>query len=546
MTLSHRLEIRQAQSLVMTPQLLQAIRLLQMSGLELTAWLSDELERNPFLEPDTGESAAQLALDRRRAGIDNGPEDATGAGERSHGSGKLDDNPAPQDGSNASADSGYEPDDPAGSVIPENVDGPSGMSLGSMRSGMGGGDAGDSDPLSRIVETPDLRTHLLRQLGAARLTPQIRLVASVLIDAITDAGYLDANHLDANYLDANYLDANTLASGTTNGLDTLAERLGASRSVVEAALAVIQGFDPAGVGARDLAECLAIQLREKDRFDPAMAAMVGRLDLVAKRDMAALRKVCGVDDDDLADMLREVRALEPRPGRPFGATPVTPLVADAIVRRSSTGDWLIELNNDALPRVLVNRAYFRKVSRSACSDAEKSFVNEAWQNASWLNRSLDQRARTILTVATEILRQQEGFFASGAAHLRPMTLKSVAEAIGMHESTISRVTANKSIGCERGVFEMKYFFSAAIAATGDGLSHAAEAVRHRVKQMIDAEMPAAILSDDAIVRMLHGDGVEIARRTVAKYRVSLRIPSSVTRRRLKGAPVGSFPPRRQV
>lgn len=508
MSFSHRLEIRQAQSLVMTPQLLQAIRLLQMSSLELSAWISDELERNPFLEAESPDSPARQAEDSRRAGIDNAPvegNDAAGAqtGERPWDSTELETSRAALESSlDASLDNTFDPD------------GPSLPSAGSGALPASHDRADDMDPLARLAAAPDLREHLRGQLGAARADAQVRLIAAVLIDAITDAGYLDAD--------------------MAADLDGLASRLGVARPRVDAALALVQSLDPPGVGARDLAECLAIQLREKDRFDPAMAALVARLDLAAKRDFAALRRICGVDEADLADMLQELRALEPRPGRPFETTPMTPLVADALVRRGAGGDWIVELNSDALPRVLVNRAYYARVARAARGEAEKAFVSDAWQNASWLNRSLDQRARTILAVATEIVRQQQGFFAHGVAHLRPMTLKSVADAIGMHESTVSRVTANKSLGCERGVFEMKYFFSAAIAAAGAGEAHAAEAVRHRLRQLIDAEKADAILSDDALVGMLRADGVDIARRTVAKYRESLRIPSSVERRRRKG------------
>jgi len=499
--------MRQAQSLVMTPQLLQAIRLLQMSSLELSAWISDELERNPFLEAESPDSPARQMEDSRRAGVDNTPAAADGAAgtdERPWDSAALETSRAAlESGLDASLDNTFDPDGP--SLAFAGHGGPSASH----------DPAGDRDPLAGLAAVPDLRAHLRGQLGAARVAPRLRLVAAVLIDAITDAGYLDAD--------------------TAADLDSLGQRLGVARPEVDAALALVQGFDPPGVGARDLAECLAIQLREKNRYDPAMAALVARLDLAAKRDFAALRRICGVDDADLADMLRELRALEPRPGRPFETVPITPLVADALVRRGPGGGWIVELNSDALPRVLVDRAYYARVARAARGEAEKAFVSDAWQSASWLHRSLDQRARTILAVATEIVRQQEGFFAGGVAHLRPMTLKSVADAIGMHESTVSRVTANKSLGCERGVFEMKYFFSAAIASAGAGEAHAAEAVRHRVRQLIEAEKPDAILSDDALVRMLRADGVDIARRTVAKYRESLRIPSSVERRRRKGA-----------
>lgn len=275
----------------------------------------------------------------------------------------------------------------------------------------------------------------------------------------------------------------------------------------------------------------AIQLRERDRFDPAMQALVSRLDLVAKRDFAALRRLCGVDDEDLVDMLGEIRRLDPKPGRAFGSSAVEVLVPDVFVRAAPDGSWLVELNSEALPRVLVNQSYYARVSRNAAAEGDKAFLSEALQNANWLTRSLEQRARTILKVATEIVRQQDGFFVHGVTHLRPLNLKTVAEAIGMHESTVSRVTSNKAIGTSRGTLEMKYFFTAAIPGAAGAAAHSSEAVRHRIKQLVDGETPDDVLSDDALVQKLRGEGVDIARRTVAKYRESLRIPSSIERRR---------------
>jgi RNA polymerase sigma-54 factor len=264
-----------------------------------------------------------------------------------------------------------------------------------------------------------------------------------------------------------------------------------------------------------------------------MQALVGRLDLVARRDFAGLKRLCGVDDEDLAEMLAEIRRLDPKPGRAFGASAVEVLVPDVFVRPAPDGSWLIELNSDALPRVLVNQTYYARVTRGAKSDTDRAFLSECLQTANWLTRSLEQRARTILKVATEIVRQQDGFFVHGVQALRPLNLKTVADAIGMHESTVSRVTSNKSIGTSRGTFEMKYFFTAAIASAAGMEAHSSEAVRHRIRQMIDAETGADVLSDDALVQRLRSEGVDIARRTVAKYREALRIPSSIERRREK-------------
>ena len=312
-----------------------------------------------------------------------------------------------------------------------------------------------------------------------------------------------------------------------------AEKLGTSVAEIEAVLGILQTFDPPGICARDLAECLAIQLKEQDRYDPAMQALITRLDLLARRDFAALKKICGVGDEDLADMIAEIRRLNPKPGLAFGSAIVQPIVPDVFVRPAPDGAWIVELNSDTLPKVLVNQTYYAEVSATARRDTEKSYLAECLQSATWLVRALDQRARTILKVSNEIVRQQDAFFARGVEHLRPLNLKTVAEAIGMHESTVSRVTANKYMATSRGIFELKYFFTSAIAASHGGEAHSAEAVRHRIKQLIDAETAADVLSDDTIVEKLREAGIDIARRTVAKYREAMRIPSSVQRRREK-------------
>jgi len=337
------------------------------------------------------------------------------------------------------------------------------------------------------------------------------MIGQYLIDMVDEAGYLAGD------------------------LEAVADKLGAPLAEVEAVLAILQAFDPIGVCARNLTECLAIQLRERDRLDPAMQVLLAHLELLAKRDLAALRRVCGVDDEDLADMIAEVRALNPKPGLAFGSTAVQPIVPDVMVRAAPDGTWQVELNSDTLPKVLINQRYYAQVSKGTKNDKDKSYIADCLQTATWLVRALDQRAKTILKVSSEIVRQQDGFFAHGVQHLRPLNLKTVADAISMHESTVSRVTANKYMATSRGIFELKYFFTSAIAAADGGEAHSAEAVRHRIRQLIDGETAEDVLSDDTIVEKLKSAGVDIARRTVAKYREAMRIPSSVQRRREKQA-----------
>ncbi len=375
--------------------------------------------------------------------------------------------------------------------------------------GSGGGDGEAANLEAYVAAETNLKDHLIAQLAFATTDPADRMIGQVLIDAIDDAGYL------------------------ANSTSEIAARLHAPIERIERVLAIIHGFDPSGVGARDLAECLAIQLRERDRFDPAMKALVANLGLLAKRDFAALRKICNVDEEDIADMLAEIKRLDPKPGRAFGGGSIQPLVPDVIVRPLPDGSWYVELNTEVLPRVLVNHSYATRITKAKSNEADRNFMSTCLQTANWLTKSLEQRARTILKVSSEIVRQQDAFFAHGVEHLRPLNLKTIAEAIGMHESTVSRVTSNKYMATPRGLFELKYFFTASIASQDGGDAHSAESVRFRIRQMIDQESPAEILSDDAIVAKLKEVNISIARRTVAKYRESLKLPSSVERRRLK-------------
>ncbi|MBK9080833.1 MAG: RNA polymerase factor sigma-54 [Rhizobiales bacterium] len=511
MGLSAKLMLRQGQSLVMTPQLLQAIKLLQLSNVELTAFVDEELERNPLLEraedgPEAGETAAP--------GEDSLPGED---GERDWNSATLEtDTGALEAGLGTELGNEFDGERTVATLERDAPTDLHGVSEGAWSgsgpgvNGTGGAPDGEAPNLEAYVaERPSLSDHLNAQLAVACPDPVDRAIGATLIDLVDEAGYF------------------------TGDLAEIAGRLGAPLARVERLLAVIQTFEPTGVGARNLAECLAIQLKERDRFDPAMQALVANLPLLAKRDFAALRRFCGVDEEDMADMAAELRRLDPKPGRAYGGHVEAPVAPDVFVRPAADGSWHLELNSDALPKVLVNHAYAQRVSRAGGSDADKTFISGCLQTANWLTKSLEQRARTILKVSAEIVRQQDGFFAYGVEHLRPLNLKMIADAIGMHESTVSRVTSSKYMATPRGLFELKYFFTAAIQATGGGESHSAEAVRHRIKQMIDAESANDVLSDDAIVARLRESKIDIARRTVAKYRESLRIPSSIERRREK-------------
>jgi RNA polymerase sigma-54 factor len=482
----------------MTPQLMQAIKLLQLSNLDLTAHVEAELERNPLLER-AGEDAAGRGPggEDEPVGADAGAERATGQGAERHER-RVDDVPR--------ADVDAAPRSSADLLV--------GYSEWAS-TGPGGRDGAGRNLEAFLAAEMSLAEHLAAQLAVAVADPARRLIGQYLIDLVDEAGYLPPD------------------------LEAATEKLGASAGEVDAVLAILQSFDPCGVCARNLGECLAIQLRERNRFDPAMQALVGHLGLLARRELAELRRICGVSEEDLLDMIGEVRRLDPKPGLAFGSALVQPIVPDVLVRAGPDGAFIVELNSDTLPKVLVNQRYHAAIARRAKGERDRAYLADRLQSASWLVRALDQRAKTILKVATEIVRQQDGFLVHGVRHLRPLNLRTVADAIGMHESTVSRVTANKYMATSRGIFELKYFFTASIASSDGGEAHSAEAVRHRIRQLINDERPDSILSDDTIVDLLREAGIDIARRTVAKYREAQRIPSSVQRRREKQASLGA-------
>lgn len=502
MALSAKLELRQGQQLVMTPQLQQAIKLLQLSNVELSQFVETELERNPLLEvDDTGDSPAKAERDP-----DHDP--ASEAKPETSGDDEWLDLAKPMPDANGTLDTDYENSFADTGAPNAALDG-SDSGWASLRQRSGSFTDDEINPESFVSNETSLRDHLTAQLPLAIQDHVQRLIGYHLIDLVDEAGYLHAD------------------------LDQLALKLGAPLEMVESVLATLQTFDPAGVFARSLGECLALQLKEQNRYDPQIAALLDNLELLAAHNLAALRKAVGADMDEIAEMIEEIKRLNPKPGLKFGSVQVQPVVPDILVRTASDGGWLIELNSETLPRVLVNRSYFAQVSKTSRTEKDRGYLLECLQTANWLVKSLDQRARTILKVSEEIVRQQDAFFTHGVQHLRPLNLKTVADAISMHESTVSRVTSNKYMATPRGIFELKYFFTSAIASAGDGEAHSSEAVRHRIKQMIDGECARSVLSDDKLVEKLNAEGIDIARRTVAKYREAMRIPSSVQRRREK-------------
>ena len=537
MAVGPRLDIRQTQALVMTPQLQQAIRLLQLTNLELGQYVEQELERNTILERADADGLMESdsldsdGLDGERevdilgealaesdgisddglmgdtAAVDLDGETLPGASGLDGAEGPLDTDYAETFNNDSVADRAAPAEDSAAKEAKGE-----GYEVGDWSgagTGLSGGESATVTLEQVLSSEISLKDHLLEQMNVLLATPAQRIIGQDLIDHLDAAGYLNED------------------------LDAIAERLGCDRDLVEEVLRQLQRLDPAGVFARDLSECLAIQLREKDRYDPAMAALVENLDLLAAMDVPQICQVCGVGVEDVEDMIAELKALNPKPGLAFDHDVAAPVVPDVFVREKPDGGWAVELNSDNLPRLLVNRQYYAEINEAARRKEDKAYISECLQSANWLIKSLDQRARTILSVASELVRQQDGFLVNGVRELRPLNLRTIAEVVGIHESTVSRVTSNKYVATPRGVFELKYFFTSALGAADGGDDYSSEAVREQLRDLIENESPEAVLSDDKLVEILRRSGVDIARRTVAKYRDAMGIPSSVQRRRAK-------------
>ena len=504
MAITQKLDIKQGQQLVMTPQLQQAIKLLQLTNLELQEFVEGQLLENPFLERD------ERAKDAQRGDGASQTEDKSTAEAAREKELEFAEPVTSAEASNT-LDTQYEDVNPDASKAEKVEAQRSDQSLTDWSStGSGGsGDFADLDGQANLTREKTLQEHLADQLAISTNSEIDLFIGTYLIDMVDESGYLRGS------------------------LETVAERLNIAETEVDRVLTIIQGLEPAGVGARNLQECLRLQLIENNRHDPIMARFLDNLHLLGAADLPGLKRETGLVEEEIHELIAEVRALNPKPGLAFGYETVQLVVPDVYVDEAEDGGWKVELNSETLPKVLANQKYFASLASDCKLQEEKSYLSEQMSNANWLVKSLDQRARTILKVASEIVRQQDAFFVHGVRHLKPLNLKVVADAISMHESTVSRVTSNKYIATPRGVFEMKYFFTSAIGAKTGNIAHAAEAVRHRIKEMIEDESPASILSDDRIVELLKQENVDIARRTVAKYREAMSIPSSVQRRRQK-------------
>jgi len=463
---SQKLDLRQSQNLVMTPQLQQAIKLLQLNNVEISEFIEEEIAQNPLLEKKESDPSESNASENIETKENNSPSDDFDAG-------------------SAMADIG------AG--------------------GNSGFDKLDNVFENSISRPETLRDHLVEQLHVSFTETRDQMIAALLIDQLDEAGYMRTSTPD------------------------LVEKFGCSPERLDRVLSVMKQFDPTGVFAGSLEECLSLQLEEQKKLDQPTKILLDNLKMLADHDHKKLAETCGVNETYLQDMIEDIRSLNPKPAGDFDHIVVQTAVPDVLMKRLAKnlgGGWRVELNSDTLPKVLVNNVYYKEIAKTATQKKDKEYLSNQLSSANWLVRSLDQRAQTILKVASEIVEQQDAFFNYGIEFLKPLTLKDIAEEIDMHESTVSRVTNNKYIGTPRGIFELKYFFSTALISE-DGKSYSAESIRARIQTLTDEESPKAILSDDKIVDILKSEGIDIARRTVAKYRESLKIPSSVQRRKEK-------------
>ncbi|SQY85184.1 RNA polymerase sigma-54 factor (sigma-N) [Escherichia coli] len=472
------LQLRLSQQLAMTPQLQQAIRLLQLSTLELQQELQQALESNPLLEQiDTHEE-----IDTRET-QDSETLDTADALEQKEMPEEL-----PLD---ASWDTIYTAGTP---------------------SGTSGDYIDDELPVYQGETTQTLQDYLMWQVELTPFSDTDRAIATSIVDAVDDTGYL------------------------TVPLEDILESMGDEEidiDEVEAVLKRIQRFDPVGVAAKDLRDCLLIQLSQFDKTTPwleeARLIISDHLDLLANHDLRTLMRVTRLKEDVLKEAVNLIQSLDPRPGQSIQTGEPEYVIPDVLVRKHN-GHWTVELNSDSIPRLQINQHY-ASMCNNARNDGDSQFIRSNLQDAKWLIKSLESRNDTLLRVSRCIVEQQQAFFEQGEEYMKPMVLADIAQAVEMHESTISRVTTQKYLHSPRGIFELKYFFSSHVNTEGGGEA-SSTAIRALVKKLIAAENPAKPLSDSKLTSLLSEQGIMVARRTVAKYRESLSIPPSNQRKQL--------------
>ena len=501
MQLMPSLQVKQKQSLVMTPQLQQAIKLLQMTNLDIAAFLQEQALENPFIEFDGSEDVPALS---DTASSDTASSDLPAAEADAPLATTADDTTLDRDMSEGAAIA----DDPTAHADVENRYESTSLDYG--REQRGAPADTDWDALANLAETgpESLVEFVLRQIDLTIFEARERVVAYALAEALEPSGWLG------------------------RPLQDIADVCGCDVAEVERVLETVQRLEPEGVFARDLAECLRIQARERDILDPVMIVVLDNLDVLANGDLQQLARRASAETEDIAAALRLIREMNPKPGEAYEAAPLRVHAPDVVVSAGPDG-WIVDLNRSTLPSLTINETYAAAVTngrRNKAGEAASQFAADSLGSARWLRRALDQRNSTTLKIAGEVVRRQADFLNEGLSALKPLALKDVAEAVGMHESTVSRVTSGLLLSTPKGCFPLKSLFSVSLA-TDEGDSKAAAAVRNMIEAIVAAEPAGKPYSDDAIASMVSDKGVKLARRTVAKYRDMLKIPSSSERRR---------------
>jgi len=485
MALKQTHHLRQAQSLVMTPKLQQSIQLLEMTNHQLNEFVKDEIEKNPFLDEvvttETADTQGSENSNTPKRELNSAPENGEFSEQKIISTASNKSSWEPRSFENNSRDTQFKNTNENNEI---------------------------TSITNRLVQGSSLQDHLLMQFNLERHTADEAMIAARLIDAIDNDGYLRTD------------------------IHEVASELGQHQISILNVLERIQTLEPTGVGARNLGECFALQLKEINRLDPPMKIMLDNLHLLSKRKYQELQKLCEVSSEELSEMIDKLRHLDPNPGSSFEQSSIQVLIPDVLMRQSSEQDlsWHVELNPEAFPSILLNADYTVDARKALRDKTERQFITDNLVSAKWLIRALEKRASTIIRVAEKIVRKQENFFREGVSALKPMTLKDIARELEVHESTISRTVNGKYIDTPMGIMEFKSFFSVALQ-NQDGTASSAESVRHRIKELIETENSTTALSDESIARLLSAEGISIARRTVAKYRELMFIPTSAQRKR---------------
>lgn len=497
MAIEPKLEIKQSQSLLMTPQLRQAINLLQMSNLELNSLIEEELSANPLLEREDSRTETSSPEEKNIDNYDDEP---------------LVENPISEEEFSPDIDYDNSFADDFGSDR-EGYDIPADYNWQDYALTKNANNAASPDYdyfEQKLSSQKSLYDEINEQIDICFTSPKDKIIAAVLMENLDDSGWFIGNK------------------------PQLAARLCTAESKINQILSVMKTFEPSGLFAENLAECIASQLREKNRLDCLMEKLLQHLDLLAERKYKELLKLLNITQEDLLTMIDDIKSVNPKPAADYHVSAAQYIIPDVFVRRGSHGGYSIELNNLSLPRLLINRRYYTEVSRAESKNKSvQRYLKTQLGNAGFLLKSLRQRAETILRVSEEIVKTQYDFFEKGIDFLKPLTLKAIAEAVEMHESTVSRVTTNKYMHTPIGIFELKYFFTTAMTNYSGGDAASALTIKHKIKNLIEKESPGAVLSDDKISELLAREGLKVARRTVAKYRESLNIPGSSERKKQK-------------